>query len=370
MGAIKVNYLITRTHKGKKRYYWNPKKKYVINGVITKSPFKMIRLPDDKIEAATKVKEFNEQLELWRKGEDTKPKAVGSIDWLIIQYKKSSRYRELADSTQRLYQWNFPLIAQVFRRIPVSKVSRPMALALYEKLRESGHKRKPSQVMQIARVLFQYAEDVGQCASNPFTRQNVKKAKPRQVIIDRKLIALARTQARIMGLPSIAKAIQIGYDAGQRPGDIRTAPKRNYNGRTLTIVQSKTGVVVEIPVYKYPDLKAELDDIGHDSTLILHEERTGRAYSKDMLCRRVREVFNAIPGGEGIQFRDLRRTCVVRMAEAGCTVPEICATTGHTLQEAHQILEVYLPRNKKMAENAANKVQKLNKSLATSRIKS
>jgi integrase len=41
-------------------------------------------------------------------------------------------------------------------------------------------------------------------------------------------------------------------------------------------------------------------------------------------------------GLDGLRFQDLRRTAVVRLAEAGCTDPEIAAITGHSLKRTKQ----------------------------------
>jgi hypothetical protein len=46
---------------------------------------------------------------------------------------------------------------------------------------------------------------------------------------------------------------------------------------------------------------------------------------------------------------DLRRTAVVHLARAGCSVPEIAAITGHSISRTVSILEVYLPRDAQMA---------------------
>ena len=43
-----------------------------------------------------------------------------------------------------------------------------------------------------------------------------------------------------------------------------------------------------------------------------------------------------------VQFRDLRGTAVTLLSEAGASVPQIVAITGHTMQSAHRILERYL----------------------------
>lgn len=364
MGSIKVDYLIARSHKGKNRYYWNPNKFYMVNGVRTKCPWQLTRLSDDPIIAANEAEEKNNALTVWRAGDEREIIQEGYVRWLVTQYKKSSRFKELAPNTQKLYMWIFPEL-DVFHRVPANKITRKMGLELYEKLMTAGHTRKPSQVMQVARVVFQFGEDYGHITLNPFTHLGISKAKARQVIVPYDMIPIAKAKAIELGLPSVATAIQLGFDAGQRPGDIRRLPLSRYNGQRLRVKQSKTGAIVDIPVYKYPDLKNELDNIKHDSTLIIYEERTQKAYSKDMLCRRVREVFDAIPGGKDIQFRDLRRTAFVRMIEAGCSVPETCATTGHSISEGNDIVKVYCPLTPTMADNAADKVSVFNSTPVT-----
>jgi hypothetical protein len=50
-----------------------------------------------------------------------------------------------------------------------------------------------------------------------------------------------------------------------------------------------------------------------------------------------------------LQFRDLRRTCVVMMGQRGLPDHLIAAITGHKLETVKKILEVYLPRTTGMA---------------------
>ena len=54
--------------------------------------------------------------------------------------------------------------------------------------------------------------------------------------------------------------------------------------------------------------------------------------------------------------RDLRRTGMVWAAEAGATVPQIVAVSGHSIQEGMEILETYLPRNQLLANAAIDKL--------------
>jgi hypothetical protein len=49
-------------------------------------------------------------------------------------------------------------------------------------------------------------------------------------------------------------------------------------------------------------------------------------------------------------LRDLRRTAMVRIAEAEATVPQIASVSGHSIEATQRILETYLPRNRDLAE--------------------
>lgn len=279
-----------------------------------------------------------------------------NVRWLIQMFRNDSRFRQLAPSSQLLYGYMFDVVEDFIGDTPITHVTRAEANAIYNAF--SHTKRKASQVIQVARPLFQYAYDMDWITKNPFAKLGVKKAKPRQTIVPPEYIQRAKETALNMGLHSITCAIQIAYDFGQRPGDIRTLPRHGYDGQWLRVVQSKGGAILDLPVFMMPELKAMLDQLNHKSTLILHDEWAGKPYTKDRLCRRVRQVFAASDIGHEIQFRDLRRTSVVRLAEAGCELAEICAFTGHRLAEAHKILEVYLPRTRRMAENAAIKLKK------------
>lgn len=85
-------------------------------------------------------------------------------------------------------------------------------------------------------------------------------------------------------------------------------------------------------------------------------EFTGQPYKKDNFAH----LFSDIAKGAEVtdkQFRDLRRTAAVRLAEAGCTTEEVVAVTGHKIESGSNILETYLPRNAAMAANAIDKLE-------------
>ena len=49
------------------------------------------------------------------------------------------------------------------------------------------------------------------------------------------------------------------------------------------------------------------------------------------------------------QRRDLRRTGIVRLAEAGATTPQIASISGHGIDYCQRIIDTYLPRRTEVA---------------------
>jgi integrase len=92
-------------------------------------------------------------------------------------------------------------------------------------------------------------------------------------------------------------------------------------------------------------------------------EDTGRAYKEDHfrhLFARVRdEAAKKTPtlvGEDTAWFMDFRDTAVTRLAEAGCTIPEISTITGHEEKSAYNVLRHYLAHNSIMADSAIAKL--------------
>jgi hypothetical protein len=62
-------------------------------------------------------------------------------------------------------------------------------------------------------------------------------------------------------------------------------------------------------------------------------------------------------GLESKQARDLRRTAMVNLADAGATDIEISAISGHSIDETRKILETYIVRTAVQAKNAILKLE-------------
>lgn len=156
-------------------------------------------------------------------------------------------------------------------------------------------------------------------------------------------------------MPSIGLGFSLGVYTAQRLGDVLRLPWSKFDGDWINGVrQGKTGVILDVPVLT--PLRSSLFAAPRRGTLILTTEE-GRSYKQDHFQHRFRRVADEA-GCQGLQFRDLRRTAVVRMGEAGLDATQIAQITGHTYDHTLKILETYLPRKRELAAKAAMEMER------------
>lgn len=163
--------------------------------------------------------------------------------------------------------------------------------------------------------------------------------------------------------PEIGKCMLSFMYTGQRPMDCLLMLPSVYDGIRIHVVQEKTSA--RLPIKAHKKVKPMFD------AAVARSKRLARigdpvidlkfegADLYSHMSKRWDDIMvmciEEYPTMKGLQRRDVRRTAVVRLSEVGCTVPEIASVTGHTIQSVHNILEHYLVRTKKMADNAIDK---------------
>jgi integrase len=150
---------------------------------------------------------------------------------------------------------------------------------------------------------------------------------------------------------------------GLRQGDLRKLPWSAFDGQALTWRVTKrrkgdAGVKVTIPCTTA--LRSLMDSLPRRGPLIF-TTATGRAWQKRYLARQFQlaraEAAKVLPEVADLHFHDTRGTAITMLAEAGASVPEIAAITGHSYRSINTILEKYLPRTRHLAEMAMAKLE-------------
>lgn len=266
-----------------------------------------------------------------------------------------------------------------------------------------GHHRAHN-TLRVGRTLFAYGVKENMIAVNPFENFDLATPPPRDQIWDLVDVEAYQAAARRGDYPSLAFIVELAEYIGQREEDIlkiRAMPYRpgqvfkpqvsqwheildldaeqrahlaGPDGRVMGIFvrQGKTKRWVGVPFEGRMRVAIETLIAANakrdvPATTLLIDDQTGKPWTVRQFIRKFTEAKDRAvnptakdladgvvphPALKHLQFRDFRRTCVVRLGELGLEDHLISAITGHMLESVKKILEVYMPRTTKMAARA------------------
>ncbi len=252
--------------------------------------------------------------------------------------------------------------------MPAAHVDAAAARALYEQLNEAIGHATARGIIALCSMSFADARRHGTAATagNPFQDLGIPGSPARVRVGSPDEIAALIAAADAMGRPEIGDMVMIAVWSGQRQADrLALAITDRGEGGRVELRQAKTRAVVSIPVAG--PLAARLSAArtrrlarGHVSTRAVIDETTGQPMTADLYRRLFRLARTAaaksVPSIADLTDQDLRDTAVTWLSRAGCTIPEICAITGHALQSATQILQHYMLIDGTLADTAIAKL--------------
>jgi integrase len=146
-------------------------------------------------------------------------------------------------------------------------------------------------------------------------------------------------------MPRLKVAAGLLFYTAQRSSDVMVMDWNKFvfkdDGKLWVdlIDQSKTGELVRVPVHK--QLAEILRDAPTHSGLLVSAPRAGDEWEYRNFARAWDAVMkHAGLDGLGLERTDLRRTAMVRMAEAGASDAQIAAVSGHSIEQTRRILEL------------------------------
>lgn len=326
----------------------------------------------------------------------------------VIDGKGPDGQQLIARSTARTYRTSLKRLHAWAGQHPVGFITPQRVKALRnammapEKQGGIGH-HAAHQALKLGRQVFAFAEseDITAKGSNPFANFNLAAPPPRDIIWSPAAREAMIFAAYDQGQPSIALAIMLGFATGQREADYLAMTHRQYVAipehkmqpedyatlaalapdgipRGLCVRQQKTKAWVEVPVTGLVRWAVEtaiasaraagaatilLDDTRRTEagTIATYHGKAGQTrFQRDFAEVREWAIATAISEGDDelaaelqeIEYRDLRRTCVVYLGELGLDAHLIAAITGHDIEETQRILKTYMPRTTGRAARA------------------
>lgn len=338
--------------------------------------------------------------------------AIAGYTAAVVEGTKPNGQPRIAASTAKTYRTALNRLEAWAGKHPLAYITRLRVRALRDGMLKSGMgEHAVHATLKQGRQLFAWLIDQEQWeqGKNPFENFGMAAPDAREVVWSPPARELIVATADALGFPSIALAVMLGYAIGQREADILetlipqwvdlpahkmqpedfavlSADAADGIPRGIRIRQNKTGAWIEVPVVGEVRRRVEanieraksagrFEIILDDTRRLTHrraekvEEGKLAAYSGPGGATRFQRDFAEIREAAAIaaeksedaplaaeirtlQFRDLRRTCVVYLGELGLEDHLIAAITGHDIDETRRILKVYMPRTTGRAARA------------------
>ncbi|MFC5373202.1 tyrosine-type recombinase/integrase [Brevundimonas faecalis] len=248
-----------------------------------------------------------------------------SINALIIEYYRTTEFKELADSTKRAYRGQLDR----FRTIHGSKSSLSIETHHLEAI-FIGMGETPEAAVNLRKRLrrvFRLAVRLGWRSTNPVVETEITRKRDRGIkgwsegeIRQFEEYWAAGTRERL--------ALALCLYTGQRRSDVvRMGPQHVKDGR-ISVAQQKTAVRLNIRLH--PNLTAEIANhqFGQDHLAYLTTAK-GAAFTVEGFGNWFRDAC-AAAGLKGKSPHGLRKSAGRRLAESGCSEKQIAAILGHT----------------------------------------
>jgi integrase len=278
-----------------------------------------------------------------------------TLEGIVDSYLDSQGFATKRDRTREDYRKIARRIVAEFGDMPLAAFADKRVRGEFLEWRDKLAKASPRQAdysYAVLALILSWARDRGTIDVNPCERAGKVYSATRADKVWRQddEAAFLSKASHVLSL-----AFLIAVWTGQRQGDLLALTWNAYDGANVKLRQSKTGRYVVIPVGA--PLKAALDAEPRRAVTILTTQ-AGLTWTADGFSASWRKAaINAKVAG--LTFHDLRGTAVLRLALAGCTVPEIATITGHSIRDVQSILDSnYFHRDVALAESGIRKLEK------------
>lgn len=240
---------------------------------------------------------------------------------LVREYIASHKHRDLSPRTQADYAKVLEWVTAKLGPLPVDRMQRKDVIRAQSVNAE--RQRFANYIVQVLRILFEHAIDLGWRKDNPAKGVSLLKSTgPKREAWPRPLVDAYRAAAD--GRALLVFELCIG--TGQRIGDVLRMRWNDIEDGVVMVTQGKTGQRLAVPLT--PRLAAVLDATPRIGLTICAWGPAGKPTRYHTAANLVLAVRRKI-GAEAYDIHGLRYTTAAELAEAGCSDELIMAVTGH-----------------------------------------
>lgn len=304
---VKLPGVTSKLAKGRRYYYWTRVK-----------PWKRLPDPDQDMDAFMRKLADYERREALAAEMRTK---TGTFGDAMRLYHKSKDYRERAENTRALYDTYLPRLSAIFGNAMLGEIKQEHI----QRFIMDEHADTPSaadMMLKVFRIVFRWQMARDDSLKDPTLAIKLNGSGEHEPWPDHILEAALESDDDLF-----RRAVALHYYTGQRTGDVCRMTWNCLKGETIDVVQQKTGKLVKIDLH--PALAAELEGVERDGLAILKNKRGG-PLTKGAFWDWVTSYAESL--GVHLVPHGLRKNAVNALLEAECSVAEVSAITGQSLQ--------------------------------------
>lgn len=258
------------------------------------------------------------------KGE--KSNGAKTFDWLVRLYERSPEFRAKAENTKRLYTRHLAYANENFRNrlghsAPLAILTAEQLLILRDKT--AAEPGKANAILKSVSALYHWAGRSGR----KYVKENIASGIDPLEMGEHRAWPEWLVDAAIED-PAIRLPVALLYFTGQRISDVAKMGRGNVVRGTLHVTQQKTGTRLKFPLHKRLAEIIEADAPKDAMVFLLNEK--GKPVTESGLRQRIQKWAKG--HGQQIVPHGLRRNAVNALLESECSVAEVSAITGQSLQ--------------------------------------
>ncbi|MEI4486363.1 tyrosine-type recombinase/integrase [Frigidibacter sp. MR17.14] len=247
----------------------------------------------------------------------------GTVAALVASYYRSSEYRNLKPITQRTYRSTIEPFREQHGEKIVAKLKREHVKAIIANLAERP--AVANNWLKTIKILMRHAIDAGMRPDDPSLGiRKLRTGSSGYQSWDEEHIEAF--YARHPTGSRARLALDLLLYTGQRRSDVVRMGRQQLRDGVLRLRQSKTGTELEIPLH--PVLRASLDALPVKNMTFLLTEY-GKPFAVAGFGNWFRDRVTEAGLPLGLAAHGLRKSACRRLAEAGCSGPQIMAISGH-----------------------------------------
>ncbi|MEY8801897.1 tyrosine-type recombinase/integrase [Leisingera sp. XS_AS12] len=304
-----------------------------------------------------------EYVEAWQKACQAKRDVRGSFQEIINEFTNSSDFARLAARTRRDHLHNLARpggIEEEFGAAPIMAFENARIRNAVLRWRDRHSDGVGNNMMATLQRVISFAYDRGLLHNHHLLRVKKHKRKSHAHIIwtQEEIDHFVENSPAYVGRMLIA-AVETGF----RPGDLKNFKKSDITytrkkGARALILTEKSGRTKYATVPVTERLQALLDDLPEGQDHVIVGARGAPLNLANLIGREVSKWRDKLGIRKELRFYDARGNAVTRLVRAGCSIAELAAHMGWSMQHAAHMLDIYAALDPNMTDGILAKVQR------------